>query len=98
MLPKIGKRLMNSLTTRVARPQATQRPNDCVYPIRRIAQHLTQRLHAFLGLGRSLPIGGSKRVTKMRSGMLEIEDLFTNWQRLGKIAPVVWRSIGDFDD
>src|SRR6266487_904000 len=78
MLPKIGKRLMNGLTTRVARPQATQRFNDCVYPIRRIAQHRTQRLHAFLGLGRSLPIGGSKRVTQMRSGMIELEDLFPN--------------------
>ena len=72
---------MNGLTTRVARPQATQRPNDCVYSLRRIAQPLTQRLQAFLVLGRALPIGGSKRVTKMRSGMLEIEDLFTNRQR-----------------
>ena len=69
---------MNGLTMRVARPQATQRPNDCVYPIRGIAQYLTQRLHAFLGLERSLPIGGSKRVTKMRRGMIEIEHLFTN--------------------
>jgi hypothetical protein len=30
--------------------------------------------------------------------MREIEDLCTNRQRLGKIAPVVWRSIGHFDD
>src|ERR1700674_5999 len=98
MLPKIGKRLMNGLTTRVARPQATQRPHDCVYPLRRITQHLTQCLHAFLVLGSALTIGGSKRVAEMCSRMIEIEDFFTHRQCLGKIAPVVWRSIGHFDD
>ena len=41
MLTKIRKRFMNGLTTGVARPQATQRPHDGVYPLRRIAQHRT---------------------------------------------------------
>lgn len=98
MLTKIRKRLMNSLTTGETRPQATQSLNDFVHPVVLIAQHHPQRLHAFLVRGRAFPLGGAKRIPEMRRGMREIEHLFTKRQRLAKIAPVVWRPIGHFDD
>ena len=56
MLTKIRQRFMNGLTTGIARPQATQRPHDGVYPLRRIAQlrvDLGELAHECIALART---------------------------------------------
>jgi hypothetical protein len=98
MLTKIGQRFMESLPTRVARPQATQRSHHGLDSLRRIAPYLASRLDAFLVRRRSLTIGRPQRGAEMLRSMREIENLLATRQQLAQVTPVVRRSIGHFDD
>jgi hypothetical protein len=88
---------MNRLTPRVAAPQPTQRLDDAVHPVRRIAYDGTPGGQALVLGGRTLTIGGAKRIAQMVNSMIAIQDVFTNGPRGAQIGPVVRCPIRYFD-
>ena len=97
MRTKIRERLMDRLTTGIARAQALQRPNYFVDSLRGIAEYGTQRLPACLVWARAFPIGRSQRSAELLRRVLKIEYLDPQWQDLAQITPIVRRAIGHFD-
>jgi len=98
MRTKIGQRLLHRLTTRGARPQATQRPQHEVDARRGIAQDLTPRGATGLLLGCACTIGGAQGVAEMRHGMRAIAPLFSKGPQLAQSAPGVRHPLGHCDD